>query len=162
MTMNDTWGFKTYDDDWKDTKTLVRTLIDVASKGGNFLLNVGPTAEGLIPGPSVSRLREMGDWMRVHGESIYGTSVSPFGIPAWGRYTAKGATVYAHVFEWPKDRKLTLSGVTRAPTRAYVLGDKQPLQVEAADGGFVVQLPAVRPSAIATVVVLEGAGQRAP
>src|SRR5207253_10841656 len=61
---SDTWGFKSYDDDWKDTRTLLRTLIDVASKGGNFLLNVGPTAEGVIPAPIVWRLREMGDWMK--------------------------------------------------------------------------------------------------
>src|SRR2546426_1089503 len=67
MTMNDTWGFKSYDDDWKDTRTLLRTLIDVASKGGNFLLNVGPTAEGVIPTPIVWRRRQMGDWMKTNG-----------------------------------------------------------------------------------------------
>src|SRR5207248_1774123 len=71
MTMNDTWGYKSYDDDWKDTRTLLRTLIDIASKGGNFLLNVGPTAQGLLPEPIVSRLHEMGDWMKVNGEAIY-------------------------------------------------------------------------------------------
>src|SRR5947207_390851 len=97
MTMNDTWGFKSYDDDWKDTRTLVRTLIDVASKGGNFLLNVGPTADGLIPAPIVSRLSEMGEWMRRNGEAIYGTTASPYGMPAWGRYTAKPGKVYAVV-----------------------------------------------------------------
>src|SRR5437867_9669035 len=87
MTMNDTWGFKSYDDDWKDTRTLVRTLIDVASKGGNFLLNVGPTAEGRIPAPIMSRLHEMGEWLARNGEAVYGTTVSPYGMPAWGRYT---------------------------------------------------------------------------
>lgn len=155
MTMNDTWGFKSYDDDWKDTKTLVRTLIDVASKGGNFLLNVGPTAQGRIPGPSVSRLSEMGDWMRQNGEAIYGTKVSPYGQPAWGRYTAKGATVYAHIFDWPRDRKLALTGLKTKPARAYLLVDKTPLQVDDVDGTFTVQLPAAAPSSIASVLVLE-------
>ena len=155
MTMNDTWGFKTYDDNWKDTRTLVRTLVDVASKGGNFLLNVGPTAQGLIPPQSVSRLREVGEWMRANGESIYGTRVSPYGLPAWGRYTAKGSTVYAHVFDWPRDRKLTLTGVKEKPARVYLLADKQPLAVEQTDAGFVVELPAVPPSRIASVLVLE-------
>ena len=78
MTMNDTWGYKSYDQNWKSTTTLVRNLIDIASKGGNYLLNVGPTAEGLIPEPSVERLEEIGKWMEVNGEAIYGTQASPF------------------------------------------------------------------------------------
>ncbi len=154
MTMNDTWGYKSYDDDWKDTRTLVRTLIDVASKGGNFLLNVGPTAEGVIPSPIQSRLAEMGDWLRLNGTAIYGTTVSPYGAPAWGRYTAKGDTVYAHVFDWPKDKRLTLSGMKDAPLRAALLADGKPLTVERADSGWVVRLPAVPPSTIASVIEL--------
>ena len=153
MTMNDTWGFKNYDDNWKDTKTLVRTLVDIASKGGNFLLNVGPTAQGVIPEQSVSRMREMGDWMRVNGEAIYATTASPVAPPSWGRYTRKGATVYAHVFEWPRDRRLAVSGVS--PMRAYLLADRKPLEIETAPSGPVVLLPRVSPSAIASVVVLE-------
>jgi alpha-L-fucosidase len=157
MTMNDTWGFKSFDDNWKDTKTLLRTLIDVAAKGGNFLLNVGPTAAGEIPPESVSRLREMGQWMRVNGESIYATTVSPYGQPVWGRYTAKpeGGRVYAHVFDWPKDGKLVLTGMKETPVRASLLVDGKPLALEQGDAGIVVQLPAVAPSAIASVVVLE-------
>jgi alpha-L-fucosidase len=155
MTMNDTWGFKSYDDDWKDTRTLVRTLIDVAAKGGNFLLNVGPTAEGLIPAPSVSRLREMGDWLKVNSEAIYGTTVSPYGMPAWGRYTAKPGRVYAHIFDWPKDGRLVLTGMKEKPVRASVLADGKSLTVDQVDGGLVVQLPRVPPSGIASVVVLQ-------
>jgi L-iditol 2-dehydrogenase len=158
MTMNDTWGFKSYDDDWKDTRTLVRTLIDVASKGGNFLLNVGPTAEGLIPAPSVWRLREMGDWMKANGEAIYGTAVSPYGMPRWGRYTAKRGRVYAHVFDWPKDGRLALTGVKEKPLRAYLLADGTSLTIDSTDSGFAVSVPAVPPSTIATVLVLEVGG----
>jgi len=158
MTMNDTWGFKSYDDDWKDSRTLVRTLIDVASKGGNFLLNVGPTADGLIPAPIVSRLSEMGDWMKLNGEAIYGTTVSPSGMPAWGRYTAKPGKVYALVFDWPKDGKLTLAGMKEKPLRARLLADGRPLTVEQCDSGFVVELPAVPPSTIASVLELQVGG----
>jgi alpha-L-fucosidase len=158
MTMNDTWGFKSYDDNWKDTRTLVRTLIDVASKGGNFLLNVGPTAEGSIPAHSVWRLREMGDWMRANGEAIYGTTVSPYGQPAWGRYTARGGKVYAHVFDWPQDRKLLLSGVKERPAQVSLLADGKPLAVEQTAAGFTVQLPPVAPSTIAAVLVVETKG----
>jgi alpha-L-fucosidase len=157
MTMNDTWGFKSFDDNWKDTKTLVRTLVDVASKGGNFLLNVGPTAQGFIPGPSVARLREMGDWMRANGEAIYGTTASTYGMPSWGRYTTKGGRVYAHIFDWPKGGKLELTGVKVRPGRTYLLADGKPLAIDQTDAGVVVQLPAVAPSSIATVLVLERA-----
>ncbi|HEX2781824.1 MAG TPA: alpha-L-fucosidase [Gemmatimonadaceae bacterium] len=158
MTMNSTWGFKSYDDDWKDTRTLLRTLIDVASKGGNFLLNVGPTADGVIPAPSVSRLHEMGAWMTANGEAIYGTTASPYGMPAWGRYTTKGSTVYAHIFDWPKEGRLILTGVTARPARAWLLADRKPLEIQEADSGrFVVQLPKVAPSTIASVLVLERA-----
>jgi alpha-L-fucosidase len=73
MTMNGTWGYKSYDYNWKSATDLVQKLVDIVGKGGNFLLNVGPTAEGVIPEPSVQRLREVGQWMRINGEAIYGT-----------------------------------------------------------------------------------------
>jgi len=157
MTMNDTWGFKSFDDGWKDTKTLLRTLIDVASKGGNFLLNVGPTAAGQIPTESAARLREMGQWLRANGESVYTTTVSPFDAPAWGRYTTGKGRLYAHIFDWPKDGQLALSGVTTKPRAVYLLSDHKPLVVEQSGDGYVVRLPAVAPSSIASVLVLEGA-----
>lgn len=162
MTLNDTWGFQSFDDGWKDTRTLVRTLVDVASKGGNFLLNVGPTAQGVIPWQTVTRLREMGDWMRANSEAVYGTAASPYGLPAWGRYTAKPSAgrVYAHVFEWPRNRKLVLTGIQAKPGTVYLLADRKPLAVEQSAEGWVVSLPAVRPSAIASVLVLETGAKR--
>jgi alpha-L-fucosidase len=156
MTLNDTWGFQSFDDGWKDTRTLVRTMIDAASKGGNFLLNVGPTAAGEIPPESVSRLQEMGRWMRANGESIYATTVSPYGAPAWGRYTAgRAGRVYAHVFDWPKNGQLVLTGLTAKPRSVQLLTDRKPLAVEQTAEGFVVRLPGIKPSAISSVLVLE-------
>jgi alpha-L-fucosidase len=155
MTISETWGYQSFDDGWKDSQTLLRLMIDAASKGGNYLLNVGPTAAGEIPVESVSRLREMGKWMRANGESIYATTVSPYGAPAWGRYTAKPGRVYAHIFDWPKNRQLVLTGVTAKPRAVHLLADRKPLEVEQTGEGFVVRLPAVKPSAIASVLVLE-------
>ncbi|MEK6756601.1 MAG: alpha-L-fucosidase, partial [Bacteroidota bacterium] len=103
MTMNDHWGYNKHDLNWKSTEDLIRKLADIASKGGNFLLNVGPTSEGLFPQASTDRLREIGQWMKVSGESIYGTSASPFESLEWGRCTQKpiegGTRLYLHVFE---------------------------------------------------------------
>jgi alpha-L-fucosidase len=162
LTMNDSWGYESFDDDWKDSRTLVRTLVDVASKGGNLLLNVGPRADGTIPPESLARLREIGQWLKVNGASIYATEASPFPAqPAWGRVTrarAAGgapARLFAHVFDWPRDSTLVLTGVTRAPARVYLLADGAPVRSELTADGLVLHLPAVAPSTVDAVVVLE-------
>ena len=161
MTVNENWGFQSFDDDWKSPRQLLRTLIDIAAKGGNLLLNVGPNGAGEIPVESVSRLHEMGEWMRVNGESIYGTTASPYGEPAWGRYTAKPGYVYAHVFEWPKELAIPLTGMTAKPRAAYMLADHLPVTIEQTAAGFVATLPKRAPSSIASVLVLDmGRGQR--
>jgi alpha-L-fucosidase len=162
MTMNDTWGYKKLDTDWKSTKTLVQNLIDIASKGGNYLLNVGPTGEGLIPEASVDRLEEIGLWMHFNGEAIYDTTASPFKhqLP-WGRCTTKThgrrTTLYFHVFDWPADGRLLIPGLKTQPHRAFLLAsDTHPrLPIEATDDGIVISVPADLPHAISTTVVAE-------
>jgi alpha-L-fucosidase len=158
MTMNNTWGYKSYDHNWKSTEDLLHKLADIASKGGNFLLNVGPTAEGLIPGPSVQRLAAMGKWMKVNSESIYGTTASPLGKVLWGQCTAKPGKLYLHVFDWPTNGELEVAGLRNKVKKAYLLADKKraklPVRREDEDK-IIVSVPSEAPDTINTVVVLE-------
>jgi alpha-L-fucosidase len=162
MTMNGTWGYKSYDHNWKSAETLIRNLVDIASKGGNYLLNVGPTCLGEIPEPSVERLREIGKWMRINGESIYATTASPFSRLPWGRCTKKlndtGATLYLHVFNWPKDGKLVVPGLRNEVRSAWLLATDKTLTATAGEGGLTVEVPAEPLDPVDTVVVLEVKG----
>jgi alpha-L-fucosidase len=157
MTMNTTWGYKFYDDQWKSSQTIVRNLIDIASKGGNYLLNVGPTAEGLIPQPSVDRLREVGRWMKTNGAAIYGTTASPFADQlSFGRATSKPGRVYLHVFDWPSSGSLHVPGWGAKVGKVYLLTDpKHSLTFDVQADGLTIQLPQTTPDGIATVIVLE-------
>ena len=158
MTMNDTWGFKHFDHNWKSSTELIRNLVDIASKGGNFLLNVGPTAEGIFPEASVERLEAMGKWMSVNGESIYGTMASPLGLPDWGRYTfketASGDYLYMHVFDWPQEAVINLQTGDFSLQSAELLADGRQLEIETGNGSWQLQLPDEAPDAICTVIRL--------
>lgn len=124
MTMNNTWGFKKNDSNWKSTEQLLFNLIDVVSKGGNYLLNVGPTAEGLIPTPSINRLREIGGYLRVNQEAIYGAGPSPFAKLPY-RVTTKPGKLFIHVFRAEQDTMIHLDGLQNRVLRAYPLNDPE-------------------------------------
>jgi alpha-L-fucosidase len=176
MTINDHWGYNSHDHDFKSTKKLLTNLIDIASHGGNYLLNVGPTAEGLIPDGEVQRLKEMGDWLKVNGDAIYGTGPTAFGPEAgdysktkvdkkgkpvfeskweW-RCTTKPGFIYIHLLQWPKE-KFELSDVKPTVTKACLLADPThaPLKFEQTGGKLAVQLPDAAPDPIASVLALE-------
>lgn len=159
MTMNDTWGYKSDDDRWKSTEVLIRNLVDIVSKGGNYLLNVGPTAQGEIPAASIERLKEVGAWMRVNGDAIYGTSASPFRRLPWGRCTKKvagdGATLYLHVFDWPEDGRLLVPGLGSRVVSAAVLATGARVPAASTADGVVLRLPTKAPDPISATVVLE-------
>jgi alpha-L-fucosidase len=159
MTMNDTWGYKTNDHNWKSTKDLILKLSDIVSKGGNFLLNVGPTSEGVIPQPSIDRLRQVGEWMKVNGDAIYGTSANPFPYLPWGRTTIKGQKLFLHVVEWPKDGILKLPMRNKA-VKAYMMANTQKELGISQDADFIkISVPAVAPDTLLPVVALDFEGK---
>ena len=157
MTMNETWGFKTSDDNWKSTETLIHQLIDAVSKGGNYLLNVGPKANGVIPEPSVVRLQEIGRWMDVHGDAIYGAEASPYQRPEWGRFTSGNEMLFAHVFDWPADQTLQVQQISRRVSTAAVWTEKGPLVLDKEQGerGLTLIVPEIAPDPISSVIAIE-------
>ena len=112
MTMNGTWGFRASDNNWKSSQTLIQNLCDIASKGGNYLLNVGPKSDGTFPIQSIDRLKEIGQWMQKNNEAIYETKPSPIGSFDWGRCTTRmtknGLALYLMVFHWPSNGELSI------------------------------------------------------
>jgi alpha-L-fucosidase len=157
MTMNTTWGYSEHDDAWKSNETLIRNLVDIVSKGGNYLLNIGPKGDGSIPRQSIDSMRAIGKWMAVNGEAIYATTASPFEQPAWGRYTKKPGKLYAHVFTWPTDGKLSVPLQGQRVTKVYLLADagRTALKTQTASDGVTIQLPGRAPDAIASVIAIE-------
>ena len=177
-TINDTWGYKSYDHNWKTPEDIVFKLVDIVSKGGNYLLNVGPTAEGVVPQPSQDNLRAVGRWLKVNGESIYGAGPSPFG-PEFGkpnpdtskkdargnrlfdaktewRCTTKPGKVFIHVFRWTPG-SFELPAVGGKVGKAYLLSDpaRKPLTVQQEKSKVIVTLPQEVPDKMDSVFVLE-------
>jgi alpha-L-fucosidase len=158
MTMNGHWGYNAYDDRWKSTEDLLRKLIDIVSKGGNYLLNVGPNQYGIIPEVCQQNLREIGEWLNLNGEAVYGTQASPFPFLSWGRATMKGQKLYLHVFDWPENNRLTIPFSNKI-TKAYLFADAETvLNVQQGTANSILQLPSFAPDKIASVIAVEFEG----
>lgn len=156
MTMNGSWGFKSYDHKWKSTETLIKNLVDIASKGGNYLLNIGPKADGEFPQESIERLKAIGSWMKVNSEAIYATKASPLQPLTWGRCTSKetktGTILYLTIFDWPTDGKITIPGVKNQVISSILLANGTKLKSSITNDGLTIYLPTSAPDSIASVL----------
>lgn len=155
-TINDTWGYKEDDQNWKSPTELVHQLVDTVSKGGNYLLNIGPTADGTIPPPSVERLEAMGHWLAVNGASVYGAGPGPLQGLEWCRTTARPGEVYVHVLDWPSHGEVRLPSLPVKVTAARLLADSvdSALAVRQTADGLTISGPARAPNLLDTVLAL--------
>ena len=163
MTMGSSWGYKSWDDKWKTPETLIRNLCDIASKGGNYLLNIGPDALGQVPQPSIDALKAIGVWMKTNSEAIYATKASPLGTFEWGRCTQKQengkTTLYFSVFDWPENGQLEIPGLLQKISSATLLANKSPLKTTSGKKGLIVHVPAKAPDAVASIIKIQLKGE---
>lgn len=149
MTLNGTWGYSEHDQNWKSAETVIKNLVDIASKGGNYLINMGPKADGSVPVETVECFKEVGNWMHINGESIYNTTASPFKKLSWGRCTKRvepdGVRLYLHVFNWPEDGTLLLPGLRNEVRSANTLWEPIPVSTGMNEVGVTVKVPGRTP-----------------
>ncbi len=155
MTTNDSWGYQSWDNHWKSTTVLLRNLSEIVSKGGNYLLNVGPDKEGVIPEPSAKILTEVGKWLKINGEAIYQTKASPFVYLPWGRCTQKDNKLYLHIHHWPTDGNIKVP-INNTIEKAYLLSDTNTgIKYKRSGLYTILSLPKHCPDTIISVVVLK-------
>lgn len=161
MTMNfNGWGYNHYETEFRNGPQLTRQLIEIASKGGNFLLNIGPRPDGTIQPEFVEKLKQIGAWLRVNGEAIYGSEPSIFEkLPFFGRCTVRGNRLYVHIMGWPQDKRIVLPGLKNKVQRAFLLASGQKLKYSRKGNDLVIRLPEEPLDQVATVAVIEVEGR---
>jgi len=138
QTFSGSWGYYRDEYSWREPDELIRTLIDTVSKGGNLLLNVGPNARGQIDPRAIDRLRAIGEWMRLHGRSIYGCTASDFTAPQDARFTQNGKRLYLHLFAWPY-KHVHLDGLGGRVEYAQLLNDASEIKMREIDANQQAQ-----------------------
>jgi alpha-L-fucosidase len=160
QTMNNSWGYNAGDNNYKTPATLIHQLVQVVSRDGNYLLNIGPEGDGTVTPQSVTILNDFGDWMKTYSESIYGTTRSPNTTePKWGYYTKKTGKLYAHVFVWPANGLLKVPSLTNTINKIYLMNDTTTLLSFTDSIGYVrISVPVIAPNSINSVVVIDVSG----
>jgi alpha-L-fucosidase len=153
MTINDTWAYNKNDRNFKSEQTLIRSLVEVASRGGNFLLNVGPQPDGRIQPEFQQRLHAIGDWLTLNGDSIYGTTYGPIQGVSGLRTTAKDKSIYLHIFDWPASA-FAVSGIEARVISARLLANGKPLPFRQKEGEVEIDLPPQAPDPNVSVIAL--------
>ncbi len=159
MTMNDSWGYHKADDNWKSPKTCVRNLLTCARQGGNYLLNIGPTADGSIPPESVKILTAVGAWTAKNGAAVYGTDPCSVSRSNYMSFTRKGNTLFANVHFWPGP-EVAIGGLRSKVLSAKLLATGTPVKFEQEE--FRVKftgLPTAAPDSPITTIAVECDGQ---
>jgi alpha-L-fucosidase len=163
MTLNKHWGYNKHDQEWKDAKTIITNISDIASKGGNYLLNVGPTADGLIPDSSIHVLKEVGAWMRTNAEAIYHSTAAPprDNIRVSGKMKQKPGKLFLHIFDWPEDDVIFVEGMKGGiVTKIYLLSDPamKGLPFVRNERSVTIEVPDSAPDKVCSIVVMEYEG----
>jgi alpha-L-fucosidase len=151
-TMNGTWGFSLTDSNYKSPKTLIRTLVGAAGRGANLLLNTGPMPNGEIQGENLKTLAEIGAWLRINGQSIYGTRAGPITPRPWGVTTESAERIYVHILDWPDG---TLLLPLRRAVKSASLMSGQSVAMRPVENGLELRLPAASADEWDRIVVLQ-------
>ncbi len=154
MTINGTWAYNQFDQEFKSATKLIQSLVEVASKGGNLLLNVGPTPAGTIQPEFQDRLQIVGEWLRVNGDAIYGSTYGPLQNLPFGKMTAKGKTLYLHVFDWPQ-QELKLDGLQTRVTEVKLLAGGASLKFNQKGNHLQIEIPSQAPDPHVSVLALK-------
>ena len=160
-TTNESYGYHKFDNSHKPVSHFIRLLASAASKGGNLLMNIGPKGDGSFDQKDLDILTGIGAWLNKNGESIYGTTASPLPYHSWGVSTIKNNKIYLHVFEWPDDGKLYVSGFSQI-SNGYLLENPavKIKMLKTKHGDHILALPKQRPDSINSVIVFDWKGQK--
>jgi alpha-L-fucosidase len=155
-TLGVNWGYEKASE-CKPLTTLIRMLCNATAMSGNLLLNISPDGEGVVPSTQIERLQEMGQWLQVNGESIYGCGAAAIPEQKWGKVTAKEGRLYCHIYDWPEDGKLVIETFQGTPEKAWLLAtaEQSALEIQKNGDDLVVTLPAKAPEKLHAVLCLD-------